>query len=536
MDGFTETLAQIPCCLCGVLITPNPSNMCANCLHIQDDFGDKISLTNYLNYCGTCGRYQSIQTVWINADLESPELLRLCLKRITGLKDFKIIDAKFIWTEPHSKRIKITITIEKETFNETILRRSLVIVFTIKNVQCPDCCEAATSRSHWKAIVQLRQHSEDLRTIYWIEQQILSHDMHSATTAIERKQDGLDFQFNDKPSADRFLNFIKNYSPVEVKSSNKLAGQDLQNNTYDLRFTYSVKCPSCSRQDLILVPNHIYEMTGSKSRIMLCHSSGKFLTLIDPFQGNTIKLDGKQYWSKPFDPLMTHKQLKRFAIISKELIHAKKPVQAKNEQKNVPKKGKRTTKKAARRANHFATEEGNDDKNSTVQESLQSQEPQETLTNDVPLPIVVEEPPPKFQLAEVELTDEETYTDRILVRTHLGHLLNEGDVCLAYDLRDSVFPDDISDALHRVEFLSGLVIAARARQAVKKKKKKRQRKFQLKKLAPIADEAGFESFMDELEQDEELRNGVLLYHADRVGTTTTDDDDEIDGVLNIIDL
>jgi hypothetical protein len=39
--------------------------------------------------------------------LESRELMALCLKRLKNLQKVKLIDANFVWTEPHSKRIKV---------------------------------------------------------------------------------------------------------------------------------------------------------------------------------------------------------------------------------------------------------------------------------------------------------------------------------------------------------------------------------------------------------------------------------------------
>lgn len=44
---------------------------------------------------------------WIHAALESRELLALCLKKLKGLNRVKLIDAGFVWTEPHSKRLKV---------------------------------------------------------------------------------------------------------------------------------------------------------------------------------------------------------------------------------------------------------------------------------------------------------------------------------------------------------------------------------------------------------------------------------------------
>jgi NMD protein affecting ribosome stability and mRNA decay len=47
------------------------------------------------------------------AALESKELLGLCLKRIRGLNKVRLVDARWIWTEPHSNRLKIELTIQK---------------------------------------------------------------------------------------------------------------------------------------------------------------------------------------------------------------------------------------------------------------------------------------------------------------------------------------------------------------------------------------------------------------------------------------
>jgi len=64
-----------------------------------------------VNYCRFCQRY--MRPPWIACDRDSKELLALLLKKIKGLQKTKIINAGFIWTEPHSKRIKVKITIEK---------------------------------------------------------------------------------------------------------------------------------------------------------------------------------------------------------------------------------------------------------------------------------------------------------------------------------------------------------------------------------------------------------------------------------------
>ena len=55
--------------------------------------------------------------MWVSCALESHELLAVCLKRLKGLNKVHLVDASFVWTEPHSKRIKVKLTIQKEVIS-----------------------------------------------------------------------------------------------------------------------------------------------------------------------------------------------------------------------------------------------------------------------------------------------------------------------------------------------------------------------------------------------------------------------------------
>lgn len=450
-QDFTATAVTIPCCLCGTMISPNPLNMCHPCLREKCELDSDLPETLPLTYCKSCGRYQVSQTQWASYELESPELLQFCLKRINALKEHKLIEAKFKWREPHSQRIEVVVTFENESFEGLVLRKTAHVVFIIEPTQCPECCELATPREHWKAIVQLRQHVSNKRTMFWIEQQILSRDAHHGMTAIERKRDGLDFQFNDRPAAEKLIGFLRNLMPLTVHKSSKLVGEDFQSNVKDTRFTYSLTCPPISRQDLIVMPKHLVDLSGNRTRLSLCLKMGKKMTFIDPLRGTVLKIDGKTFWGRPFDALLSHDRMSRFVILSKELTG-------------------------------------------------------ETVG--------------KWAMAEFEITDEDTYEDRIIVKSHLGNILHEGDVCHAYDLRETVFPDDITSVIDKVDF-SKIIIVAKARTEPKQKKRPR-RVWKLKNLAPVHpdDTNDFEDFMDDLEIDDDLRTGVVAFTED--GNQETD--------------
>ena len=51
---------------------------------------------------------------WVVAAPESPQLLAVCMKKVSGLQRVRLVNAEFLWTEPHSKRLKVTITVQKE--------------------------------------------------------------------------------------------------------------------------------------------------------------------------------------------------------------------------------------------------------------------------------------------------------------------------------------------------------------------------------------------------------------------------------------
>ena len=59
-------------------------------------------------------RYLQPPSTWLTCALESRELLSMCLKKLKGLNKVHLVDAGFVWTEPHSKRIKVKLTVQKE--------------------------------------------------------------------------------------------------------------------------------------------------------------------------------------------------------------------------------------------------------------------------------------------------------------------------------------------------------------------------------------------------------------------------------------
>lgn len=103
---------------------------------------------------------------------------------MNGLKKVKLVDAAWIWTEPHSRRLKLKLTVQKEVGNGAVLQQAMAVTFVVRNQQCEGCAAAFTNNT-WTAVVQVRQRVDHKRTFFYLEQLILKHSAHSQCTNIQ---------------------------------------------------------------------------------------------------------------------------------------------------------------------------------------------------------------------------------------------------------------------------------------------------------------------------------------------------------------
>ncbi len=166
-----------------------------------------------VSYCRNCERFLSPPSQWMQARLESSELLALCLKKLKGLSKVRLTDAHFIWTEPHSKRLRISLTVQKEVLTSTILEQTFEIEYLVQYGQCPDCTKLA-AKNTWKASVQVRQKVQHKRTFLFLEQLILKHGAQKDTVSVKEVRDGLDFFYASRNHAVKMVEFLGGVSPV----------------------------------------------------------------------------------------------------------------------------------------------------------------------------------------------------------------------------------------------------------------------------------------------------------------------------------
>ncbi len=450
----TSTVQRILCCECGTSIEPNPANMCLCCIRSRVDITEGIPKQIVVNFCRGCDRYLQPPMQWLACALESKELLALLLKRIKGLAKVRLIDAGFIWTEPHSKRIKVKLTIQKEAFAATILQQTFVVEAVVANQQCIDCARRE-AKNTWVAVVQVRQKVEHKRTFLFLEQLILKHQAHRETVNIRTVREGIDFFFASRSQAIKFVDFLAAVVPVRSKSSEQIITQDTHSGDSTYKFTFSVEIVPICKDDLVLLPPKVARSLGGISPLLLCTRIGTTLHFMDANTLQTTDIATNVYWRDPFVSLASSKGLAEFYVLDVEMD------------------GRHVGKQAL--ANVIVARASDFGRNSVT----------------------------------------------FNVRSHLGNILKSGDVVLGYDLSTANYNNDDFEAFSQRTDVPDIVLV---RKSYAHLRKNGRRNWALKEMIIDADDnekpssaksaapdADYQRFMEELEEDPEMRAQVNLY-------------------------
>mmetsp|Transcript_10018 Transcript_10018/g.16755 ORF Transcript_10018/g.16755 Transcript_10018/m.16755 type:complete len:726 (+) Transcript_10018:51-2228(+) len=319
----TGTLPSMLCCVCGVVIQQNAANMCVSCVQNTVDITSEISKKVTIHSCRSCGRY--LGPPWQSVALESKELMGMCLRKISGLSRVKLIDAVWIWTEPHSMRLKIKVTIQKEVINGAVLQQATIIEFVVRNQQCK-ACEANFAQGNWHAIVQVRQRVPHKRTFFFLEQLILKHESHMECLKIETFRDGMDFYFFGKNQALRFIEFLNGNVPTRVKYARKLVSANFTENSANYKHNYLVEIVPICKDDLLILPKELARNLSNISRLVLAKRIGAGIHIIDPLSGERSEINTEKYWRNSFKPVMSSRQFTKYLVLSVEpLLSAQRP-------------------------------------------------------------------------------------------------------------------------------------------------------------------------------------------------------------------
>uniref|UniRef100_A0A4W3K2P1 60S ribosomal export protein NMD3 n=1 Tax=Callorhinchus milii TaxID=7868 RepID=A0A4W3K2P1_CALMI len=452
-EAVASSQGHILCCQCGTPISPNPANMCVACLRTQVDITEGIQKQVNVHFCRQCERYLQPPGTWMQCALESRELLTLCLKKLkSSLTKVRLIDAGFIWTEPHSKRLKVKLTVQKEVMNGAILQQIFVVDFVILHQMCDDC-HRVEAKDYWKSVVQIRQKTSHKKTFYYLEQLILKHKLHQNTLRVKEIHDGLDFYYGSKQNAMKMVDFLQCTVPCKYKASQRLISHDVHTNNYNYKSTFSVEIVPICKDNLVCLPPRLAQSLGNMGQICVCVRVTNSIHLIDPNTLQIAEVDGSTYWRYPFHSLCNPGHLDEFIIMEIDIIR---------NYKHIPGAGTKSKR--------------------------------HTLAD-----------------VWVQKTSEMNTNQQYHCRTHLGHLLNHGDLVLG-----SVFYDRV--------------------------KRIRRRNWKLKELDKDAGDMGSDidkqylEFLEDLEEDDIIRKNVNIYRDSSKVPVESDTDDDCAPCITLTDM
>ncbi|KAK9304245.1 hypothetical protein QLX08_004249 [Tetragonisca angustula] len=465
MEVLNEPVRQetmILCCICGIAIEPNPANMCVACLRTQTDVTESIPKQATIHFCKGCERYLQPPAEWIHAALESRELLTLCLKRLKGLNRVKLIDAGFVWTEPHSMRLKVKLTVQAEVMSGAILQQVFIVEYTINHQMCNDC-HRTEAKDYWRALVQVRQRATNKKTFYYLEQLILKYKAHEQTLGIKPIHEGLDFFYTNEATARKMVDFLSSVIPCRYDHSKKLISHDIHSNIYNYKFTYSVEIVPISRDSVVCLPKKLSHQLGGINAICLVYKITNFIHLMDVATGQIAELNATLYWRHSFNSICDPKQLIEYTVMDIEQIKYK-------DRKFFPGQG--------------------------------------TISH-------------KHVIADVWVVRSSNLglnENLIHTRSHLGHILKPGDTVLGYALSESNINDENFEMLNKDVIPD--VILTKKNYTQDRAARRRMRAWKLKHMiedkdSMATDNNDYYEFLEDIEEDPEMRQNINIFKDPR---------------------
>ena len=478
------TYSKIICCICGIAMDANSEGICEACAKKNIDITTGITKVASLIYCRTCERYK--RPPWIKVERESQDMMNLCLSKIKGLNKVQLIDSSFVWTEPHSKEIKVKLTIQKE-LNKSLISTSFIVTFKEDWTQCEDCKKTFTPHI-WRAVVQLRQKVNHKRTFLFLEQVILKHKAQNKALNIKEHPEGVDFYFSNRSQANSFCSFIHEFVPCQMKTSRQLISVDEKSNEAEYKETFRLEIAPVCQDDLVILNEDNYKKLGSIGPVLLCYKQIKSLKFIDPITFETLDLDNNTYWRYELKSEIDRKCLSEFLILNvEEEIDYKKL--AEND------KSQRVIKKIVNNRKQKKQKMELDDTKSSIKTNMTNSskymELLEKKLEDKKIKIV--------NVKCIRNSEKEENKEIIEVRTFLGKKMHPGDVYYGYDLTRINISDENEEFLSKKKGKIPDIIL------VKKKYNNYKRIFKLKHLKMEVEDENEES-EEEKENEENIEN------------------------------
>ena len=76
-----QIVGQVLCCMCGISMPHNATNICVSCIQNRVDITEGLQNHVTILHCPECNSYLQPPKTWIKSQLEAKELLIFCIKR-----------------------------------------------------------------------------------------------------------------------------------------------------------------------------------------------------------------------------------------------------------------------------------------------------------------------------------------------------------------------------------------------------------------------------------------------------------------------
>ncbi|XP_058520006.1 60S ribosomal export protein NMD3-like [Ochotona princeps] len=233
-------------------------------------------------------------------------------------------------------------------------------------------------------------------------------------------------------------------------------------------FGYSLPAERVKWYVVCLSPK-LAQSLGNMSQICVCVRVTSAIHLIDPNTLQVADVDGSTFWSHPFNSLCHPKQLEEFIVMECSIV--------------------RDLKRSAGA--------GMISKKHTLGEVW------------------------------VQKTSEMNTDKQYFCRTHLGHLLNPGDLVLGFDLANCNLNDEHVNKMNSDKVPDVVLI----KKSYDRSKRQRRRNWKLRELTKerenmdTDDERQYQDFLEDLEEDEAIRKNVNIYRDSTIPVESDTDDE-----------
>jgi nonsense-mediated mRNA decay protein 3 len=464
------------------MILPNAANQCPTCLAQEFNLTERLQRGPagqkhiVIHQCRNCRRFARTPTRYEFAEHESPELLSICLKHIPALNqhDLQLVDASWIWTEPHCMRLKVRLTVRTELLSVVVQQRVMVELH-VQFQMCPECNRDFTNRT-WHALVQVRQVRNDSKKGLAALEMALAKNktIRQHVLKVDTKKNGFDFYFLSNTHAQTFTNFLQRVAAMRIQRTTKMVSADNHSNTANMKTTFMAQMVPLCRDDLVLIHRKAAgsKLAGSLAIVTKVSSTIQFVGASPKrthVSDSMMELSADQYYKteKHYQMLQAGHRLVRFVVLDVELCDEQAPSGQLYE------------------GPHSGVE--------------------------------------KYALADVTVARESDFgvnDEMFACVTHLGHWIAAGDVVLGYDLVNSVGTDDweMQEQLHGGFTLPDVVLVKKAprnketaavgvdeqegQKRMTKKRERRKRYKEGRKQKELEETAGRMGFFDDINEEQ----------------------------------